>query len=268
MFCHEFEQIAGDLATARLMEAGKRQRALRHASECSACALRLSAERTIEAGLQALRVGAEEGDAPPHLKTALRAAFDRQVKAASVAAGATAAPVLISAPVRSRNLALRWLAAAALILIAAGAGLLSRAISPNSTEDLSGGRTSAPPEQSPPRVVETGESGDQKPKIETNVVGKSNKRRAPRRAAASDSDDTTSINETVTDYIPLTYLADATAMESGTVLRVELPPSVLGAMGLPSPSERTDSRVKADLIIGDDGVPRAVRFVGQDSVRR
>jgi hypothetical protein len=78
----------------------------------------------------------------------------------------------------------------------------------------------------------------------------------------------TNTNETVTDYIPLTYLADATAMESGMVLRVELPPSALVRMGLPAPVERTDSRVKADLIVGDDGVPRAVRFVAQDSVRR
>ena len=75
-------------------------------------------------------------------------------------------------------------------------------------------------------------------------------------------------DETVTDYIPLTYLADATAVESGTVLRVELPPSALIAVGLPAPVERADSRVKADVVVGDDGVARAVRFVRQDSVRR
>src|SRR5215467_9850955 len=99
MFCHEFEKIAGDLVAERLMEAGKRERALDHASECSACALRLSAERTLEAGLQTLRASAEEGDAPPHLKMALRAAFDRQVKAASVAPVAPVAPVASGASV-------------------------------------------------------------------------------------------------------------------------------------------------------------------------
>src|SRR5262245_55539580 len=98
MFCRDFEIIAGDLASGRLMEAGKRERALRHASECSACALWLNTERTLEAGLLALADGVEAGEAPPHLKLALRAAFDREVKAA---------PLPISAPARSRNLA-RW----------------------------------------------------------------------------------------------------------------------------------------------------------------
>src|SRR5215475_12999203 len=153
MLCYEFEKIAGDLVAERLMEAGKRERALHHASECPACALRLSAERTLEAGLQTLRVGAEEGDAPPHLKIALRAVFDLQAKAASVDPGAAVTPVatvapvatvLTFAPARSRNSALRWLAVAAVILIAVAVALLSRANLSNSKEgDMSNGASPA-----------------------------------------------------------------------------------------------------------------------------
>jgi hypothetical protein len=257
MFCRDFEKIAGDLAAGRLMEAGERGSALRHASECSACALRLNAERTLEAGLRVLAEGAGDGEAPPHLKLALRAAFDRQVKAA---------PVQISAPARSRNLARRWaVAAAALVLLAVAVALLSRTAPPNSRkEEVSGGSNPsssipAPREQAPQRVIEP---GDQEQKVETHVAQKkSTKRHAATGGAARD-------NETVTDYIPLTYLADATAVESGMVLRVELPPSALIAMGLPAPADQTDSRVKADVVVGDDGVARAVRFVRQDSVRR
>jgi hypothetical protein len=255
MFCRDFEKIAGDLAAGRLMEAGERALALRHASECSACALWLNAERTLEAGLLALAESAEEGEAPPHLKLALRAAFDRQVKAA---------PVPISAPARSRNLALWWLAAAALILFAIAVALLPGAAPPNSKRDVSGGRSPAPREQSPQRVIGPDK---QEQNIETHVAKKTPIKRNTRRRAAT-SDDVARNDETVTDYIPLTYLADATAVESGTVLRVELPPSALIAVGLPGPVERTDSRVKADVVVGDDGVARAVRFVRQDSVRR
>lgn len=50
-------------------------------------------------------------------------------------------------------------------------------------------------------------------------------------------------------------------MESGIVVRVELSPSALAAMGLPVNIEQTDSRIKADVVLGDDGVARAVRFV-------
>ncbi|HZF38242.1 MAG TPA: hypothetical protein VE715_05440 [Blastocatellia bacterium] len=255
MFCRDFEKMAGDLAAGRSMEAGKRERALRHASECSACAPRLNAERTLEAGLRALGESVEDREAPPHLKTTLRAAFDRQVKAV---------PVLASTPARSRNSALRWLAAAALILIAVAVALLFRTAPSNSKEETSSGGNPARREQSPQRV---NEPDNQKRKIEPYVARKtSTERRTHRRAAAFD--DMARNNETVTDYIPLTYLADATAVESGTVLRVELPPSALVTMGLPAPVGRTDSRVKADVVVGDDGVPRAVRFVGQDSVRR
>jgi hypothetical protein len=255
MFCRDFEKIAGDLAAGRLMEAGKRERALRHASECSACALRLNAERTLEAGLRALGEGVEDREAPPHLKTALRAAFDRQVKAV---------PVLTSAPARSRNSALRWVAAAALILIAVAVAFLFRTAPSNSKEEMSSGGNPAQREQPPQGVIE---SDNQKRNIKTYVAKKtSTERRTHRRAATSD--DMARNSETVTDYIPLTYLADATAVESGTVLRVELPPSALVTMGLPAPVERSDSLVKADVVVGDDGVPRAVRFVGQGTVRR
>jgi hypothetical protein len=258
MLCRDFENIAGDLASGRLMEAGKRERALRHASECSACALWLNAERTLEAGLLALADGAEEGEAPPHLKLALRAAFDRQVKAA---------PLPISAPARSRNFA-RWrLAAAALILLAVAVALLSRIGSPNlKKEDVAGRENPAPSsipsrrEQSPQRDVEPDKPEQ---KIDTNVAKKTATKRHTRGHAAT-SDDVARNDETVTDYIPLTYLADATAVESGIVLRVELPPAALMAVGLPAPVERTDSRVKADVVIGDDGVARAVRFVRQN----
>jgi hypothetical protein len=259
MVCRDFEKIAGDLAAGRLMEAGKRERALRHASECSACALWLGAERTLEAGLRAMVEGADDSEAPPHLKPALRAAFDLQVKAGAA---------LTSAHARSRNLA-RWgLAAAALILFAVAAALLSGVPSPGSREDMSGGAAPAPSlappqrEQPPQRGVEP---DDQERKIEGREKT-SFKRRARRRAETSD--DVTRNDEVVTDYIPLTYLADATAVEGGMVLRVELSPLALIAMGLPAPVERTDSRVKADVVVGDDGVARAVRFVRQDSVRR
>jgi hypothetical protein len=246
MFCRDFEKIAGDISAGHLMEAGKRERALRHASECSACALRLNAERTLEAGLRALAEGAEEGEAPPHLKLALRAAFDRQVKAA---------PVPVPAPARLRNLALRW-TAAALVLLAVAVALLSRSAPPNTKkEDMSSGRNPAPRSFIEP--------DNQELKIEPHVAKKiPTKRRAATVAGVARD------NETVTDYIPLTYLADATAMESGWVLRVELPPSALIAMGLPAPADQTDSRVKADVVVSDDGVARAVRFVRQDSARR
>jgi hypothetical protein len=59
----------------------------------------------------------------------------------------------------------------------------------------------------------------------------------------------------------LTYDGGALAMESGHVVRVELPRTALVSMGLPMNPERAGELVKADVLMGDDGVARAIRFV-------
>ena len=65
----------------------------------------------------------------------------------------------------------------------------------------------------------------------------------------------------VDDYLPLTYLAGATAMESGTVVRVELSRSALISLGVRVEIDRSDELLKADVVLGDDGVARAIRLV-------
>ena len=69
------------------------------------------------------------------------------------------------------------------------------------------------------------------------------------------------IAEQTTDYIPLTYFADDSGTQGGVVVRVEIPRSTLLAMGLPVNTERGNSLVKADVVVSDDGMPRAIRLV-------
>lgn len=54
---------------------------------------------------------------------------------------------------------------------------------------------------------------------------------------------------------------DHPPMESGEVIRVQMPRSSLIALGLPMDVERAHKSVKADLLIGEDGQARAIRFV-------
>lgn len=49
-------------------------------------------------------------------------------------------------------------------------------------------------------------------------------------------------------------------LESGELVRMELPVSMLPALGVVPPASAA-MRVKADLIVGQDGLPRAVRLV-------
>ena len=50
-------------------------------------------------------------------------------------------------------------------------------------------------------------------------------------------------------------------MEGGQIVRVEVPRSALASFGLPMNAERAGERVKADVVLGYDGVARAIRFV-------
>ncbi|MBS1806769.1 MAG: hypothetical protein JST84_01090 [Acidobacteria bacterium] len=66
--------------------------------------------------------------------------------------------------------------------------------------------------------------------------------------------------EIATDYLPLTYVANSDE-RSGQVVRVEMPRSAMLALGLPVNNEQTGEVVKADVIVGDDGLALAIRFV-------
>ena len=63
------------------------------------------------------------------------------------------------------------------------------------------------------------------------------------------------------EFVMVPGAATLPALESGSLVRMDVPVSELPALGLtPPPSNRTAS-VKADLIVGQDGLTRAARLV-------
>ena len=54
---------------------------------------------------------------------------------------------------------------------------------------------------------------------------------------------------------------DVFSGESGRVVRVQMQRTALGAFGFPVNEERITERIPADVLLGDDGSARAVRFV-------
>ena len=68
--------------------------------------------------------------------------------------------------------------------------------------------------------------------------------------------------ESVTEFISLVGDApDATPLESGQLVRVQVPRAALASLGLPLNAERGNEPVKADVLLGGDGLARAIRFV-------
>jgi len=63
------------------------------------------------------------------------------------------------------------------------------------------------------------------------------------------------------EFIPLVYTGDPNeSINGGRVIRVEMSRASLFAMGVNIPIENGTELVKADLLVGQDGVPRAIRM--------
>jgi hypothetical protein len=62
------------------------------------------------------------------------------------------------------------------------------------------------------------------------------------------------------DFYPLPEAEGLPAVENTMVVRVRLPASSLRLMGVPVGEERADDAVQADLLLGQDGLARAVRL--------
>jgi len=67
--------------------------------------------------------------------------------------------------------------------------------------------------------------------------------------------------EIATDFIPLSYMNVASLQDGGQIVRVELPRSALVNFGLPVNMDRYNEKVKADVLLGVDGLAHAIRFV-------
>jgi hypothetical protein len=71
------------------------------------------------------------------------------------------------------------------------------------------------------------------------------------------------VREEATDFMPLPYSSVPTV--DGHIVRLEVPRTALAAFGLTPPeaidAEASRGTVLADVIVGEDGLARAVRFI-------
>jgi hypothetical protein len=250
MNCQKFENRVGELARGRMMAAEQRGAALAHTDACEDCAARLQDEEMLTRGLQSLATEMEVLAAPGQLENTLLAAFRaRQV----------------AGPISSRRSSSRyWLAAVAAILLIVMSVVAVRWRAAVVDVPTQVAKEKTPPEE--PRPVD--KPSDQSPKeVEyrvENVSPQRSIRRASRHARLRASDNAqlaNHVSEIATDFIPLSYMSAANLQDGGQIVRVELPRSALANFGLPVNMERYNERVKADVLLGVDGLAHAIRFV-------
>lgn len=249
MNCQRFENVVSELARGQMMAAEQRGEALAHSDACENCATRLRDEEMLTRGLQSLAAEMESLSAPGHVENKLLEAF-------------RARQVVV--PISSKRSSSRyWFAAVAAVLLIVMSVVAFRWRSGNVDAPRQAiAVTPAPPKQ------EIKELPEASPKDVEELVGNlpprrlNRKQNRPVRLRGSENAQVANhVNEIATDFIPLSYMNAANLQDGGQIVRVELPRSALASFGLPVNMDRYNERVKADVLLGVDGLAHAIRFV-------
>ncbi len=275
MKCIEFEMIVAELAREQLIESSLRRSGIDHSEQCGRCAARLADERALSAGLSAVAAidagqssaDRSELDRSDRIEAVLIEAFRQNSRTPSAIEGAGVSPRILAFPGGRGVLAL---VAAAMLLVFVGVAAYRTMLDGSRTRDLISDLP--PPAQSPLVTAVTARQGETALIGEPEVKRESDlgQRAAYRRPASDRStrlvikDGMTlyaSEDEIVTDYLLLSQSRGLVPLDRGQVIRVEFPRSALVSFGLPINVEREDTMVKADLLVGEDGLARAIRFV-------
>lgn len=195
----------------------------------------------LEQALKLLRDADAERGASPFAETRLRAAF-RQHHAA-----------------KRRAFSFRWASLAG--ALACTAVVAWRLATPTAVE------APEPVRPAPPAVAAAAPVTPQVVKQEPPVVARK-RAVAPVTVAKSAPKPRADREEAeVQDFIAIPYAPPLTSWDRGQVMRVRLPRQTLRSFGIPVNEERMFERVPADLLMGEDGVARAIRFVSASELR-
>ncbi|MBO0723641.1 MAG: hypothetical protein J2P41_22645 [Blastocatellia bacterium] len=295
MNCEEFERTI-----VEHYDSGGESEASAHAQVCARCAALLKRELGMTIGLAALAADEAAINAPERVRSALRAAFDKQHAAGH--------------PFRTRSLPSKLLwgmaAAATLLLFSITTTLFLRGQLPKTAVQPAASDPAAPLisaiHEGANEARRSGETGavagsagqrNHRPKLSVKDRSASMQLQSPNAAAQTPASDqaaaplTTAITEGVNEArlsgetlavarstdrgtrrptppvkdgnaaIPLTFVAKSEPTEFIQTLRVELSRSALLTLGVPVNIERGEGLIKAEIIIGEDGVARAVRII-------
>ena len=279
MNCEDFEEIISELARNRVVdqttEANLRKHALIHLDQCDVCRVRSRDQQALTSCLDGMAREMRSFTTPNRVEEQLMAFFRQEFSAP------------VSSPVQAMNqetsVAMdrisRWnswiTVAAAVLIIVLGVAVLRLYLSRQSQPRTSGPENAiaqAPPEESVP-AVDVGTSSS--PEKTGKKLAPSRRTGTHRRARLSDRDGNAASkasltatpvandtdNEVATHFMPLGYAGPLNLQDGGQLVRVELPRSAMWSMGLPVNMDRYGERVKADVLLGADGLARAIRFV-------
>ena len=259
MNCQDFQTTITDLGRGDRGDAPGRESLLTHISSCSSCRERLTRERALTEGLRRVADLARAFEAPPSVEEHLLLAFRHKHSLSLRTAKSTYRLT------RDYRRALTALAAAVVLVVV---GLIAwrvwRGSPGEQRHDHPGSQAVAPVPPVPPQVATPSDLTEERPVF--TAAPKRHKKpdlrtyRAGNNMGNSNSRDRSQRTEIATDFLPIGD-ANLIPFDGGSVVRVELPRTALVSFGLPMNAEHSQERIKADVVIGNDGLARAIRFV-------
>ena len=241
MNCEALAEIILDTARGAAVPEEARAGVRRHIDTCSSCAAEYARQRDLTTGLQALAAAAQEWKAPAAIEQQLLAAFAAQHgQELAVAASASAE---------------RWryaLATAAILALAVWG--IREAVKPEPESPRIG---ALPGEASTPVAAERTAVATPAPATPQTATART---AAPRPTSAKAS---VGRPATPVEFVRIPSAIGLPELESGTVLRMELPLTALPEYGLDIAPDAMRTSVEADILVGQDGQPRAIRLIGR-----
>jgi len=227
MMCREFDEIVHGLVRLELLDVGLREEALEHAALCDGCKERMAEARLLAEATELAASGNKELRASPRVETALLTAFRSRRRRQAWWRGlewatATAAAVALTALFLVTPYRLK-----APVAPSPGRGVSSQ---PRRPVDASQPALSAP--------------GDESTSTEADVMSVS-------AGGAYEAG----------DFVVLPLAGGIEPEDAGMIVRVQLTRASLAELGYPATEISDEELVRADVLVGEDGWPRAVRLV-------
>jgi hypothetical protein len=230
MNCEEFEAIGLGLeregGVANGAQAAERAAALEHANTCSRCAALQDSWHEARLGLQALRATTQQAEAPARIEMRLRQEFRTQHRTLKM---------------RSRLIFASWTLATAAVLFGVVSWRNWRVAHDGSHKEIVSAGSGTPSALG----GSDGSNGTQGARQEAMTEG---------GLLADNQGD-------------FTLLPGSLPQETqdAAIFRVRLRRGALADFGLPVNEERASDLIQVDLLVGEDGQPRAVRLPSDSS---
>lgn len=250
MNCSEFQHVSHELARDQV-EGRDKIEALAHAGECPRCAEYLEQERRLTLKLGFLSQALYSHEAPERLESALLTAFREH---AAHTDGNGSVPLHAGPRFWAHQKFWGWGATAAALaaVIALAVGIHSRR---NSQAELPAASVMTPATSTHGASPAAGQQDESQQRV---IRAVRHRHDVSPRLRSVRSEGTTTIADN-SGFVPLIYCDELNCATPGEIVRVEIPASSLPMMGLVN--DNRSGSVRADVVVGEDGIARAIRLV-------